>query len=118
MRKRQFAFSLRTTRQQGRCVGCGGLYALKLDGTIYAHRFIAEWCVGSRQEPFMKRPAYTVYHWDTFDGETFKVGFADSLDAAKKIVTEKYQDRIRDTGADRVDIVDAHGNVVQSYSVG
>lgn len=66
----------------------------------------------------MNARAFTVYHWDTFDGETFKVGFADSLEGAQKIVTDKYKDRIRDTGADRVDIVDAHGNVVQSYSVG
>lgn len=61
---------------------------------------------------------YGVYHWDTFDNETLLVGEADTLEEAEKLVTDRYRDRIRPSGADQVDIVDARGNIVRKYSVG
>ena len=61
---------------------------------------------------------YGIYHWDTFDNETFMVDEADDLDEAKEKVQEKYGGRIRSTGADQVDIVDDKGNVVEIYHVG
>lgn len=63
MRNRQLAMSNRPVTQQGRCTVCGGLYALKLNGTLYPHRtwtyrgasvqdrFIEVVCSGSREEP-------------------------------------------------------------------
>jgi hypothetical protein len=61
---------------------------------------------------------FGIYHWDTFDNETFLVDEADTLQEAQDKVQEKYKGRIRSTGADRVDIVDKRGNVVDKYSVG
>jgi hypothetical protein len=61
---------------------------------------------------------FTIYHWDTFDDTTFAVGEADTLEAAQKFVQDRYKGRIRPNGADRVDIVDLPGNVIETYNVG
>lgn len=62
---------------------------------------------------------FGVYHWDTFDNETFLVDEFDTLDEAVKFVEEdKYKGRIRATGADQVDIVDKRGDIVKKYPVG
>jgi hypothetical protein len=61
---------------------------------------------------------YGIYHWDTFDNETILVGEVDTAVEAIEFVNDKYGDRIRRTGADRVDIVDLKGNVLQKFSVG
>lgn len=60
---------------------------------------------------------FRIFHWDTFDNETIHVGQAATLARAEAIVHQLYGDRISDSGADRVDIVDAHGAVVKKYSV-
>lgn len=61
---------------------------------------------------------YGVYHWDTFDNETFLVGEADTLAEAQSIVTTRYGGRLRPNGADQVDIVDKHGNIIEKHAVG
>lgn len=61
---------------------------------------------------------FGIYYWDTFDNETFLVAEADSLQEASDTALEKYGSQIRTTGADRVDIVDKAGNIVERYSVG
>lgn len=60
---------------------------------------------------------FGVYHWDTFDGITLLVSEADTLEEAQSQVNKRYKSRISTTGADRVDIVDQQGNVVQNFSV-
>ena len=64
-----------------------------------------------RTEPF------TIYHWDTFDNETFEKGTAKTLAEAQEFVRNEYGSRIRADGADRVDIVDLAGNVVEKFKV-
>lgn len=61
---------------------------------------------------------FGIYHWDTFDNETFLVDQADTLEKATTIVMEKYKGRISGNGADQVDIVDLKGNIVSKYKVG
>ena len=61
---------------------------------------------------------FGIYHWDTFDNETFLVGEADTLAEAKSFVKERYGDRIKPNGADHVDIVDLTGNIKEFYLVG
>jgi len=61
---------------------------------------------------------FGIYHWDTFDNETFLVSEADTLDEAKQKVKDRYGDRISSHGADQVDIVDSDGNVIEKYPVG
>ena len=68
--------------------------------------------------PISHKKQFGIYHWDTFDNETFQVGEADTLEKACEFVQKRYGDRIRSSGADRVDIVDKAGNVVGRYSVG
>ena len=65
-----------------------------------------------RTEPF------TIYHWDTFDNETFEKGTAKTLAEAREFVRKAYGSRIRPDGADQVDIVDLDGNLVEKIKVG
>ena len=60
---------------------------------------------------------FGVYHWDTFDNETLLVGEADTEEEAATLVNDKYGDRVSLHGADRVDIVDSKGNVIDHYSI-
>ena len=62
--------------------------------------------------------AFRVFHWDTFDNETIEIGSFDTQAEAEKFIVKKYKGRIRATGADRVDIVNANGSVVKHYPVG
>ena len=61
---------------------------------------------------------FAVCHWDTFDGDTFLVAEALTLEEAVQKVNKIYKDRIRPNGADRVDIIDKNGEVVRSFGVG
>jgi len=61
---------------------------------------------------------FGVYHWDTFDNETFLKHQSDSKDKAVKWVEKHYGDRLRSNGADRVDLVDSKGNIVENWNVG
>lgn len=65
----------------------------------------------------LHKKAFGIYHWDTFDNETLLVGEADSLLEAIGFVLGRYHNRISKKGADRVDIVDSKGNVVEKYNV-
>ena len=61
---------------------------------------------------------YGVYHWDTFDNETWLQFEDDSFQNCLDWVKEYYVDRIRDSGADKVDIVDNEGDVKKSFRIG
>lgn len=60
---------------------------------------------------------YGVYHWDTFDNETFLKYQHDDLDDCKKWIANYYGKRVRNNGADQVRIVDKGGNIIERYSV-
>jgi hypothetical protein len=68
--------------------------------------------------PQFGREKFAVCHWDTFDNETFTVGGAKTLEEAVALVEKKYGSRLRDDGADRVEIVDLDGKVVRRWGVG
>jgi len=61
---------------------------------------------------------FGIYHWDTFDNETFLIDEADTLEQAITKVEEKYGDRISSSGADQVDVVNQDGDIVRKFSVG
>ena len=61
---------------------------------------------------------FGIYHWDTFDNETFLVGESGTLKKAIAKVHKRYGDQIRASGADRVDIVNSKGIVVRNFKVG
>ena len=71
-----------------------------------------------KRDPKFGSKKFSVCHWDTFDNETITVGGADTLKKAVDLVEKKYGDRLRNSGADRVDIVDLSGKVVRSWRVG
>lgn len=60
---------------------------------------------------------YGIYHWDTFDNETFLVDQTDTLEEAQAKVQEYYKGRIIPHGADKVEIITNNGDVVIRYSV-
>ncbi|KKK94301.1 hypothetical protein LCGC14_2684220 [marine sediment metagenome] len=66
----------------------------------------------------MHKRKFGIYYWDTFDDVTLLIDEADTLEEARDKVGEKYGDRIRLSGADKVDIVSDDGTVVESYPVG
>ncbi len=61
---------------------------------------------------------FGIYHWDTFDNETLLIDEADTLKEAKDKVEKRYEERIRPTGANQVDIINQQGIIVKKYSVG
>lgn len=67
----------------------------------------------------IERPtkAFGIYHWDTFDNTTYLLSEADTQEEAEAYVAANC--RVRDNGADRVDIVTRDGgDVVKIYKVG
>ena len=67
--------------------------------------------------PISHTKNYGIYHWDTFDNETLLVGEADDLAEARQLIKDRYDGRIGPDGADRVEIVDLEGTVVERASV-
>jgi len=63
---------------------------------------------------------FVVCHWDTFDNEVLKLdgGGHDTLESTIKWTEDRYGDRIRSDGADRVEIIDLKGNIVWRRNVG
>jgi len=61
---------------------------------------------------------FGIYYWDTFDNETFLISEAGTLKKAIAKVHKRFKGRIKDDGADRVDIVDLQGTVVEKFKVG
>tara|TARA_B100000941_G_C28183332_1_gene388184 strand:+ start:256 stop:450 length:195 start_codon:yes stop_codon:yes gene_type:complete len=61
---------------------------------------------------------YRVYHWDTFDNETFLLSEFDTEQEAETFIEQRYKGRLSSSGADRVDVVDKFGNIIQSHPVG
>lgn len=64
------------------------------------------------------KKGFGIYHWDTFDNHTFLRHETDTLQEAKDWIGEHYKGRLRDNGADQVDIVNSDGEIVEKYSVG
>lgn len=67
--------------------------------------------------PIKHTKEFGIYHWDTFDNTTFLVDEADTLPQAKQKVIDKYGGSISYEGADRVDIVNKNGRVIETYSI-
>ncbi len=61
---------------------------------------------------------FGVYHWDTFDNKTILIMEFDEIADAKTFVMGRYGKRISTSGADKVDIVDKGGDIVEQYNVG
>jgi len=62
---------------------------------------------------------YGVYHWDTFDNVALFLVDFDSVNEAMDYIEEAYKGRIRDNGADKVDIVTlSTRSIVKQYPVG
>ena len=64
---------------------------------------------------------YGVYHWDTFERDpecsTILLDEFDKLDDARDYVAKEYKGRISGGGADKVEIVDSKGEVIDQYPV-
>ena len=60
---------------------------------------------------------FGIYHWDTFDNETFLISEAKTLKEAIAKVHKRYGKRINSNGADQVDIVNSKGNIVEVFKV-
>lgn len=63
----------------------------------------------------LHKKEFGIYHWDTFDNETILIDEKDTLDEAKEFVQNKYGKRISKQGADKVEIVNLRGTVVEGY---
>jgi hypothetical protein len=70
-----------------------------------------------KQMPIEHKKPFGIYHWDTFDNETFLISEAKTLKEAIAKVYKRYGDRIQNNGADQVDIVDLEGNIVKKFAV-
>jgi hypothetical protein len=109
-----------TTRGVGSCPHCGS----SVDEL--GHK--ADCPLRTVTTPITRHPRYgtnlfAICHWDTFDsddddGGIMLVGGADTLEEAITKVKEHYGDRLKDNGADQVDIIDPAGNVVWKHHVG
>jgi len=60
---------------------------------------------------------FGIYHWDTFDDQTFLIHETDTLPDAQAWTEEHYKGRLWDYGADQVDIVNRAGDIVKKYAV-
>lgn len=63
---------------------------------------------------------YRIYHWDNFEppGEdTLLIGDAETIQEAEDLIIQKYGNRLFGNGADRIQIVNAQGDVVKSFNV-
>lgn len=60
---------------------------------------------------------FGVYHWDTFDNETDLIGEFDTRKEASEFVQKRYGTRISPNGADRVEVVNNKGNIVETHSI-
>jgi hypothetical protein len=60
---------------------------------------------------------YGIYHWDTFDNYTFLVDEASTIEEAEEKIQKHYKGCLNGNGADQVDIVDQHGNVIKNFAV-
>lgn len=60
---------------------------------------------------------FGVYHWDTFDNETWLVDEADTFKEAEDKIKSTYGARLSSNGADQVDIVNSKGIVKRSFKV-
>lgn len=61
---------------------------------------------------------FGIYHWDTFDNITILLAEYDKKAEALKFVEDRYKNRLRADGADRVEIVNSLGDIVEAFNVG
>lgn len=80
--------------------------------------YLVKLCQRGSTMPIQHTKEFGIYHWDTFDNETFLKHEVDTLDEAVEYVEEEYKGRISPQGADQVDIVDSKGNIVRRFPVG
>lgn len=62
-----------------------------------------------------QKKKYGIYHWDTFDNETFRVHEENNLDKAEEYIKKKYS--VSSNGADQVHIVTKEGQVVRRFHI-
>lgn len=69
--------------------------------------------------PVQHKKEFGVYHWDTFDNETLLLFETDSRDEADNFIIERYkkQGRISASGADKVEIVNRQGKILEAFNV-
>lgn len=67
--------------------------------------------------PITHKKKFGIYHWDTFDNKTFLVEETDTLDDAKQYISTVYEEKLHLNGADRVEIMDLKGNVIERFNV-
>jgi len=65
--------------------------------------------------PIQHTKEYGIYHWDTFDNETFLVGETDSLKEAEEKIKKEF--RVAANGADVVEVVNQQGKVVKKFNI-
>jgi len=67
--------------------------------------------------PIQHKKEFGIYHWDTFDNETWLVDEADTVEEAEKMVMSRYGGQISSSGADQVDLVSRSGKVLKSWRI-
>lgn len=60
---------------------------------------------------------FGIYLWDTFDNETIFIDEADTIQEAQLKVNDKYGNKISGDGADRIEIVDSKGNIIEKIQI-
>lgn len=64
---------------------------------------------------------FGIYHWDTlkpFGNDTILMMEADTLQEAIEKAKEHYGEKFDNGGADRIDIVDSQGTIVEQFTTG
>jgi hypothetical protein len=87
------------------------------------HRSNREIRVGDEvlRPPAVATKAFAVYWWDTFDpagADESLIAEADTLEEAEAWVLEKFGDRIRSTGLDRIQIAGPDRKTLKTFPVG
>jgi len=64
-----------------------------------------------------KHKEFRVFHWDTFSGGTILLDSFSTWTEAYDFIKDRYKGRIGGGGADKVEIVNDLGVVIDSYPV-
>lgn len=67
--------------------------------------------------PIQHKKNFGIYHWDTFDNETFFMGEGDTIAECCQVVLDKFGNQIAGHGADRVEIVDKKGQIAAYFNI-
>lgn len=60
---------------------------------------------------------FGIYHWDTFDNETFLKHEEDTAKSCEHWIIDNYGDSLHGDGADRVEIINQKGEIVKKWNV-